>query len=862
MKILFCFLLMIFLFPAVEGQEKIPLASLNLRMMSAGFGEVRTDAASSGKPITLNGKRYRGVGTHAESRMLIQLDGKGERFSALVGVDDAAGGAGSVIFRISGDGRELFHSGVMRCGDRPKKIDVKLKGVERLMLEALPTADGVNFDHADWAEAVFVMNGGKPLAVPDCELVEVTTDGLSLVFRTDKKGNFFQQYFGERGGLEKIFERGTPQDLAYPTINSNSEYSFWGEPALHVVHADGHMSTVLKYQGVKREEVRPGVRLTRVCLKDPNYDFWVDLCFQSYEKTNVIEQWSEIYHNEASGIVLKNFASAALAFHSGEYWLTQFTGGWAGEFDVDEIKLAIGSKVLENKWGITSSNGRQQHFMVSLDGKPSENKGRVIAASLAWSGNYKLQFEVDGHGRLIASAGMNPWASDYSLEAGKRFSTPRLVCTFSGNGKGEASRNLHRWALAHGIRQGETPLRTIFNNWEATGMNTSDALITPFFQPAHDLGFELFLLDDGWFGLPDKARVLGEWNPSPVMHPNGMKTLITEAGKAGIDFGLWVEMEMANPDARLVKEHPDWLLCEPARERHIQRGQYVLDLANPEVQQFCITAFDKILRENPGISFVKWDCNSPFHNPYSHYLGKQQQHLWIDYTHGLYRVFESAARLHPQVQMMLCSAGGGRSDYGAMKYFHEFWASDNTTPLTRVYIQWGYSHIFPAKAVGAHVTHMGGQPFKFAFDVAMSGCLGMDANPTKMTDEEKKVTKRAVEVYKNRLRNVVQFGDLYRLMSPYENARASLMYVEPGKKSKAVLFIYQVKDSEDACVIRPEGLNPGKQYRVEEVNIDSPEKAACRENGKILSGKELMGNGLTFTCKKKFDSATVCIDDL
>lgn len=830
--------------------------------MSTGFGGVGKDVSSSGKPITLNGKQYRGVGTHAESRMLVELSGKGERFSALVGVDDAAGGAGSVVFRISGDGRELFNSGVMRCGDRPKKVDIKLKGIGRLMLEALPTADGINFDHADWAEAEFVMKGGKPLAVPDCELVEVTTEGLSLVFRTDKKGNFFQQYFGERGGLEKIFERGTPKDLTYPTINSNSEYSFWGEPALHVVHADGHMSTVLKFQEVKREEVGPGVQLTRVCLKDPNYDFWVDLCFQSYEKTDVIEQWSEIYHNETDAVVLKNFASAALAFHSGEYWLTQFTGEWAGEFDVDEIKLAIGSKVLENKWGITSSNGRQQHFMVSLDGKPSENEGRVVAASLAWSGNYKLQFEVDGHGRLIASAGMNPWASDYTLKAGKRFPTPRLIYTFSGNGKGEASRNLHRWALAHGIRQGETPLRTVFNNWEATGMNTSDALIVPFFQPAHDLGFELFLLDDGWFGLPDKARVLGEWNPSPVMHPNGMKTLITESGKAGIDFGLWVEMEMANPDARLVKEHPDWLLCEPDRERYIQRGQYVLDLANPEVQQFCITAFDKILRENPGISFVKWDCNSPFHNPYSHYLGKQQQHLWIDYTHGLYRVFEAAARLHPKLQMMLCSAGGARSDYGAMKYFHEFWASDNTTPLTRVYIQWGYSHIFPAKVVGAHVTHMGRQPFKFAFDVAMSGCLGMDADPTKMTDEEKKVTKRAVEIYKNRLRNVVQFGDLYRLMSPYETSRASLMYVEPEKKSKAVLFVYQVKDSEDVCVVRPEGLNPEKQYRIEEVNIDSPEKAACRENGKTLSGKELMENGLTFTCKKKFDSATVCIDNL
>lgn len=862
MKLLFMLLFMAGVLITAEGQEKYPLSTLNLRMMSAGFGSTKANVAVSGKPLTLKGKQYKGVGTHAESKMLIKLDGNGDRFTALVGVDDAAGGPGTVIFRVSGDGKELFNSGVMKCGDRPKKVDVKLKGIDRLMLEALPAADGINFDHADWAEAEISMNGGKPLAIPDCELIRVSTDGLDLVFRVDKKGNFFQQYFGERGGLEEFFARGTPKDQAYPTINSNSEYTYWGEPALHAIHADGHMSTVLKYQGVKRVEESPGVWLTRVTLKDPNYAFYVDLCYQSFEKTDVIQQWTEIYHGEEKPVVLKNFASAALAFHSGEYWLTQFTGEWAGEFHVDEAKLIKGSKVLENKWGITSSNGRQQHFMLSLDGKPSETEGRVVAASLAWSGNYKLQFEVDGQGRLTALAGMNPWASDYTLEAGRRFVTPRLIVTFSANGKGQASRNIHHWALAYGIRQGKTPLRTIFNNWEATGMNTADAKIVPFFKPAHDLGFELFLLDDGWFGLPDKARVLGEWNPSPVMHPNGLKTLITEAGKAGIDFGLWVEMEMANPDARLVKSHPEWLLCEPAREKHLQRGQYVLDLANPEVQEFCIKAFDKILKENPGISFVKWDCNSPFHNPYSHYLGSNQQHLWIEYTRGLYHIFSEAVRLNPDVQMMLCSAGGARSDYGAMPYFNEFWASDNTTPLSRVFIQWGYSHIFPAKAVGAHVTHMGNQPFKFAFDVAMSGCLGMDADPTKMNEEDKKITKRAVELYKSRLREVVQFGDVYRLVSPYETPRASLMFVEAEKKSKAVVFVYQVKDAGEGCVVRLAGLEAGQKYKVEEVNIDSAEKADCRENGKIMTGKELMEQGLSFSCSKRFDSAVVCIDVL
>jgi alpha-galactosidase len=315
-------------------------------------------------------------------------------------------------------------------------------------------------------------------------------------------------------------------------------------------------------------------------------------------------------------------------------------------------------------------------------------------------------------------------------------------------------------------------------------------------------------------------------------------------------------MEMANPDARLVTEHPDWLLTEPNRPRHLQRGQYVLDLVNPEVQDFCIRSFNKILSDYPDISFVKWDCNSPFHNPYSHYLGKNQQHLWYEYTLGLYRVFAQCVQANPRLQMMLCSAGGARCDYGAMRFFHEFWTSDNTTPLKRVFIQWGASHVFPSKIHGAHVTHMGRQPFKFAFDVAMSGCLGMDADPTKMTGEEKKITLRALDVYKNRLRPVVQLGDLYRLVSPYENSRSVVSYVDETQ-DRAVVFVYQVNDDKEGIKVLLQGLNPEKSYRLEEVNIDSPKVAACRENGKMLSGKELMEAGIYFDCKKRFDSASL-----
>lgn len=850
--------LALFSAPSLMASEDIPLNSLNLSLMTKGFGDVRKNAASSGKPITLKGRTYEGVGTHAESRYSLQLDGKGERFTALVGVDDHAGGPGKVVFIVKGDGRELFNSGKMTPGDEPRKIDIPLKGVKTLVLEALPAEGSINYAHADWADAVITMESGRPVPRPEGEMIEIATDNTMVALRVDKDGNVFQQFLGKKG--DNVFSGGARKDLLYPTITSNGDFQFWGDPSLHAIHADGHMNTVLKFKDKSITPQKDGGILTRVTLKDPNYEFYMDVCYKSYPLLDVIEQWTEIRHQEKGPVILKDFDSAAFTFQSGEFWLTYFTGPWMNEFNVNEERLSRGSKILENKWGITSSNERQQHFMLSIGKKATETEGNVLAASFAWSGNWRMQFELDNSNKLIASTGMNPWASSYTLVPNRTFRTPKVVYTFSDQGKGEASRRLHRWARAHGMRDGDTPLRTIFNNWEATGMNTADDKIVPFFQPAKDLGFELFLLDDGWFGLPDKARVLGEWEPTPKMHPKGMSVLITEAGKAGIDFGLWVEMEMANPDARLVTEHPDWLLAEPDRPKHLQRGQYVLDLCNPQVQDFCIRAFNKILKDNPGISFVKWDCNSPFHNPYSKYLGRNQQHLWIDYTLGLYRVFRETVKANPRLQMMLCSAGGARSDYGAMEFFHEFWASDNTNAHRRVFIQWGYSHIFPAKAVGAHVTHMGRHPFKFAFDVAMSGTLGMDADPTKMSDEEKAVTKRAVEVYKSKLREVVQLGDVYRLVSPYEDSRASLMYVS-GKKDKAVVFVYQVKNASDTPTIRLQGLDAAKNYVIEEVNIDSPEAAACGENGKTLSGRELMEKGLTFSCKKNLDSAAVYLSE-
>ena len=405
----------------MNAQNKVHLNTLNLNLMTTEYGSVRADRSCENRPLTINGKTYKGVGTHAYSKMIVSLQGKAQSFQALVGVDDEVSPRASVMFRISGDNKVLAESPVMHKGDEPFLLKADLKGVNQAVLEVLPTDDGNNNDHADWAEAYFTMNNGAlAVAIPDAELIDLTTENTQLTLCMDKKNNLFQQYFGSRGGLDKVFQDGMQRLQAYPTIRSHSDFTYWGEPALHVIHHDGHMSTQLHFESKEVKTISDNVTLTRIRMKDPNYDFHTDLCYKIYKKENVIEQWAEIYHEEPEAIIIKNMASAALTLPAGDHWLTQFHGGWANEFHVTESPLTVGQKVIDNKWGITSSNEKQQHFMISLDGKAQENEGDVLAGTLAWSGNYRLLFEKDNSGKLTVQAGINPWASDYTLPRGER----------------------------------------------------------------------------------------------------------------------------------------------------------------------------------------------------------------------------------------------------------------------------------------------------------------------------------------------------------------------------------------------------------------------------------------------------------
>jgi alpha-galactosidase len=471
----------------------------------------------------------------------------------------------------------------------------------------------------------------------------------------------------------------------------------------------------------------------------------------------------------------------------------------------------------------------------------------VLAGSLAWSGSFQCAFEDNGR-NLRALCGVNPFDSAYQLNPGVTFTSPKMIWVWSAHGLGDMSRKFHRWARDYGLRDGHQTRAVLLNNWEATGFDFDFNRIVGLYDPAREIGTELFLLDDGWFGnrfprVSDDAG-LGDWQPNRARLPDGLAPLAAEAVKRGLRFGIWLEPEMVNPRSELFLQHPDWVIAQPKRPLELQRHQLVLDLTRPEVQAFEWQSIKNILSV-PDITYAKWDCNRYLTQPGSSYLAPNlQSHLWIDYVNALYALMDQTAKTFPGTELMLCSGGGGRVDYGALPYFHEFWPSDNTDPVQRVLMQWDYSYFFPPMAMASHVTRAGHRSMHFACSVAMSARFGMDLDLNKMSAADQAVCAGAISAYKS-IRDVTALGDLYRLEDPHANFRGAINFVAPDA-ARAVVFVFQLKPGSPAPV-HPQGLDPGKSYVVHELN-PAPGRAALPQEGQHLAGADLMRDGILPSC--------------
>ncbi len=694
--------------------------------------------------------------------------------------------------------------------------------------------------------------------IANAELVEIATSNTSMVVNAEVGKPLQFVYYGDalsQSDANALLNTGAKQLSAYPVYG----LAPGRETAMSVTFPDGHMTLDMRVQDVVKSKSADGADITTVKLKDVNYPFTIDVNYRVYPGEDVIETWVEATNGDKKKPMrLNEFASGYLPIRYGDVYLSQFYGSWANEARLEEARLPHGMKVIKNTDGARNSHTSHAEVMFSLDGEPQEAHGRTIGAALEYSGNYELRIDTDDSDYHHFFAGINPDNSAYTLVAGETFVTPPMALSYSNEGKGGISRNFHKWGRNHRLAHGNEPRKVLLNSWEGVYFNIKEPEMQQMMADIADMGGELFVMDDGWFGNKyprnNDSTSLGDWVVDTRKLPNGIQGLCNSAKQNGISFGLWIEPEMSNTLSELYEKHPEYVLKPAKREPNLNgaRGgtQVVLDLTNPKVQDIVFEIVDTLLTKYPEIDYIKWDSNAPVLNHVSQYLpADKQSHLYIEYHRGLAKALERIRAKHPDVTIQACASGGGRANWGVLPWFDEFWVSDNTDALQRVYMQWGTSHFFPAIAMGSHISNAPNHqtfrtiPMKYRIDVAMSGRLGMEIQPKNMTEEEKAMCRKAISEYKE-VRDVVQLGDLYRLLSPYDGlGAASLMYVAPDK-SEAVYYWWKTETfvNQQLPRVTMQGLDPDKEYVVTELNrIDN---APLPYEGKAFTGKFLMNNGL------------------
>ena len=633
------------------------------------------------------------------------------------------------------------------------------------------------------------------------------------------------------------------------TYNAQRSYPCYGvigtdEAAFAAVHADGNRTVQLGIQSAKVSSWDGGKILCIDC-KDNYYPLRVKLYFKTFTDQDMIETWTETVNEGKKSITLTRFDSGHLPIRYDDVWISTLYGTWANEGRVNTEPLTRGWKVIRNIDGTRNSHTSHGEVMISLDGKPSEDAGRVIGAALCWGGNYELRFQTNDSDYHHFFAGILPEHDNVVLAKGKSFTTPHLALSFSNKGLSGVSRNFHRWGRKYMLRHGDRERDILLNSWEGVYFDINEDGMKQMMDDIASMGGELFVMDDGWFGdkypRNNDHTSLGDWTTDTRKLPNGVPGLVKAATERGIKFGIWVEPEMTNTVSELYEAHPDWIIKAANREIVKGRGgtQVVLDMSKKEVQDFAFSVIDNVMKENPDIAYIKWDANAPISMDFSN----------IAYWQGFYAMVERVRDEYPDLTIQDCASGGGRANWGVLPWFDEFWVSDNTDALQRIYMQWGTSYFFPAIAMASHIsatpnhTVFRTTSLKYRIDVAMSGRLGMEIQPKNMTEQEKDICRKAIADYK-RIRPIVQFGDIHRLVSPYDNKGfASMMYVSEDN-SKAVAYWWKIANFYDEHFprMRFAGLDPERSYRVTEIN--RLDLKPLPYEGSTFSGRFLMESGL------------------
>lgn len=669
----------------------------------------------------------------------------------------------------------------------------------------------------------------------------------SYVFGIDNMGLVRHLYWGSK--IENVDDFDVPTLVEVSTNDpvfeiTKEEFPVYGslrykEHCLKASFIDGCRELVYSYEGYEVD----GNELV-IKLKDIHYDFNMNLHYKVYEEYDLIERYVTIKNNSENVIEIEKVHSGQFHIPYEDLTFSNVHGHWGAEQQRFTQKVSYGKIVIENRRGISTHN-HNPYFI--LDKNATETTGEVFFGALKLSGNFSGVIEQTQYGETLVQLGINSHDFLLKLNQGEEFISPAIIAGYSNSGFETMTHNLHNFAKDNVLRSGLRPV--LYNSWEATEFKVSCDEQIKLAKKAKEIGAELFVVDDGWFGERHGIdNGLGDWYVNEEKFPNGLNPLINEVKAMDMMFGIWVEPEMVNPLSNLYKEHPEWIYHFDSRESDTSRGQYVLDVTKKEVKDFIYNMLDNLLTTY-DIDYIKWDANRPMSQT------NLERDVWYKHIEAVYDIVKNLKLKHPNVLFEACASGGGRIDYGILGIFDDFWTSDNTDAYDRLFIQENYSYIYPIKAMRAWVTDCPNFlsrriiPMKFRYHSAMMGTLGIGCNILKFSEEEIELSKGLIEEYKN-IRHIVQEGDFYRLENNSKNKYKLYQYMN-GKEGLVFAFLPQSELGHRGTTIKFRALEKESTYLVK---ID--------KNVIVKTGRYLMNHGLELKLYGDYDSIIIKISKI
>ena len=698
------------------------------------------------------------------------------------------------------------------------------------------------------------------------------TNGLiSYVMKVLSNDHLGQLYFGKavnnRSNFDYLIEM-VPRPMTAYVSDQNEllsleqtkqEYPSYGSgdfrhPAVSIMQENGSFITDFKYTGHEIVTGKPkleGLPATyceydseaetlKIFMRDDLTGVEITLLYTLFADRPVIARSAYYKNTGEKAVTIDTAMSVSLDLPDDDYDLIQLSGAWARERYPITSHLRPGIQSVESTRGTSSHN--HNPFIILKRPSTDEKNGEAIGFSLVYSGNFLAQAEVDSWNVTRVTMGINPFAFSWKLESGESFQTPEAVVAYTDSGLNSLSHTFHKLyqkRLAKGYWR-DRPRPILINNWEATYFNFNEEKLLEIAKTAKNNGIELFVLDDGWFGARRHDRAgLGDWKPNTDILPDGITGLSEKIETLGLKFGLWFEPEMVNADSDLYRAHPDWIISTPDRQKSQGRNQFVLNMGRRDVVEYLYDCMSTLLRD-AKISYIKWDMNRCVTEPYSNILPSDRQgEMMHRHILGVYELYERLTSEFPHVLFESCASGGGRFDPGILHYAPQGWASDDTDAYERLKIQYSTTLCYPVSCIGAHVSIVPNHqvlrttPLKTRANVACFGTFGYEMDLNRLNEQELADVRAQVEFMK-KYREIIQFGDFYRLQSPYENNYAAWMSVSEDKKT-AVVGSYKIFNEPNCPFkrVKLEGLDPNTEYSV--------------NGGEIHSGSELMNIGLVTT---------------